>query len=74
MLPTTWRMKNLAAEKFRFAENFISTEKTLWKSRQRNISVCSRAMKCVLMHAYFVKCESFVKDENGKVIRGTLYL
>ena len=21
-----------------------------------------------LMHAYFVKCESFVKDENGKVI------
>ena len=33
-------------EKYRFVENSISTGKTLWKNRQRNISVCFREMKC----------------------------
>ena len=40
---------------------------TSWKSRQRNISACSQGNEVRLMHAYFVKCESFVKDENGNV-------
>ena len=49
------------------AENYILNGMTSWKNRRRNISVCSRAMKSRLMHAYFVKCTGFEKDENGNV-------
>ena len=34
------------AERFRSAESFILKEMTSWRNRRRNISVCSRAMKC----------------------------
>ena len=33
--------------RFRLAESCTLREKTLWKNRRRNISVCSRATKCV---------------------------
>ncbi|MFR6386332.1 MAG: glutamate--tRNA ligase family protein [Lachnospiraceae bacterium] len=33
--------------RFRSAESFILSERTSWRSRRRNISVCSRAMRYV---------------------------
>ena len=49
------------------AVSFTLSARTSWRSRRRNTSACSRAMRCRLMNAYFVTCTGCEKDENGKV-------
>ena len=45
--PNNLENEELGSRQLPFAESFILSVMTLWKSRRRNISVCSRAMKCV---------------------------
>ena len=44
-LPTTWKTRSWAAAKYPSAGNCILSGRTLWRSRRRSISGCSRAMR-----------------------------
>ena len=42
--------------------------KTLWKNHQKKYHRLYPGNEVRLRHAYFIKCEEIIKDENGKII------
>ena len=68
-----WKIQNLAKRKFHLEKKYGLKEMTSWKNHQENTKRFYVGNEVRLMNAYFVKCTSFEKDENGNVtvIHGT---
>ncbi len=66
MLRIIWRTKNSDSVKFRSVVNFILSGRFYGRAAEEVFpSVPGNEVR--LMNAYFVKCESFVKDESGNI-------
>ena len=64
---TIWKMKNWAAENFRSAENFMIERDDFMEEPPKKYFRLFPGNEVRLMHAYFVKCVGYEKDENGNV-------
>ena len=71
MLPTTWKIQSLEAERFRLAESFTLSADDFMEEPPKKYFRMFPGNEVRLMNAYFVKCTGCVKDENGNVIVGT---
>ena len=58
----------MAAEKYRFVRELYIDREDFMEEPPKKYFRLFPGNEVRLMHAYFVKCESFAKDENGKVI------
>ena len=63
-------MKNLEAEKCHLEGKSTLTVRTLWKSRQRNISVCSREMTEI--HCTYDPASRGGNSPDGRKVKGTI--
>ena len=62
------------AARFRSAVKSTLSARTSWRSPPKKYFRLFPGNEVRLMNAYFVKCESFVKDADGNVIAGPLHL
>ena len=74
MLPTIWKMKHWAAERFRSGRELYIEREDFMEEPPKKYFRLFPGNEVRLMSAYFVKCVGFEKDENGNVTRSALYV